>query len=134
MWLATGQWFSWVSSTKKTACHDITEILLKVALNNITLTLIVLSSGLQHCNWWKLINIKCYQKVKFLSILTWALSNTNLLGRSLCWVTIAGGFSLSDFDIRNSGFSSHKAHVLPSIPVVVCKIRMKLQIFYFSNN
>ena len=34
-WFATGQWFSPgppVSSTNKTDCHDITEILLKVAL------------------------------------------------------------------------------------------------------
>jgi hypothetical protein len=28
---ATGQWFSPVSSTNKTECHEITEILLKVA-------------------------------------------------------------------------------------------------------
>ena len=38
-WLATGQWFlpgTPVSSTNKTDCHDITEILLKVALNTIT--------------------------------------------------------------------------------------------------
>ena len=37
-WLATGQWFSPgtpVSSTNKTDRHDITEILLKVALNTI---------------------------------------------------------------------------------------------------
>ena len=37
-WLATGQWFSTgtpVSSTNKTDRHDITEILLKVALNTI---------------------------------------------------------------------------------------------------
>jgi hypothetical protein len=37
----TGQWFSpstAVSSTNKTDCHDITEILLKVALNTITIT------------------------------------------------------------------------------------------------
>ena len=37
-WLATGRWFSsgpTVSSTNKTDCHDITEILLKVALNTI---------------------------------------------------------------------------------------------------
>ena len=37
-WLATGRWFSpgpSVSSTNKTDCHDITEILLKVALNTI---------------------------------------------------------------------------------------------------
>jgi len=38
-WLATGLWFSPgtpVSSTNKTDRHDITEILLKVALNIIT--------------------------------------------------------------------------------------------------
>jgi hypothetical protein len=37
-WLATGRWFSSgppVSSTNKTDRHDITEILLKVALNTI---------------------------------------------------------------------------------------------------
>jgi hypothetical protein len=39
-WLGTGLWFSPetpVSSTNKTDCHDITEILLKVALNTINL-------------------------------------------------------------------------------------------------
>ena len=35
----TDRWFSPVSSTNKTDRHDITEILLKVALNTITLTL-----------------------------------------------------------------------------------------------
>jgi hypothetical protein len=43
--LAAGQWFSpgtSVSSTKKTDRHDITEILLKVALNTINLTLKIL--------------------------------------------------------------------------------------------
>ena len=42
-WLATGRWFSPgtpVSSTIKTTCHDITEILLKVALNTINLNLL----------------------------------------------------------------------------------------------
>ena len=33
----TGRWFSPVSSTNKTGRHDITEILLKVALNTITI-------------------------------------------------------------------------------------------------
>jgi hypothetical protein len=40
-WLVTGRWFSPgtpVSSTNKTDCHDITEILLEVALNTINLT------------------------------------------------------------------------------------------------
>ena len=40
-WLVTGQWFSWsppVFSTNKTDCHDMTEVLLKVALNTIKQT------------------------------------------------------------------------------------------------
>jgi hypothetical protein len=40
-WLAKGRWFSLcipVSSTNKTDCHDITEILFKVALNTIKQT------------------------------------------------------------------------------------------------
>jgi len=32
--LAHGQWFSPASSTTKTGCHDIAEILLKVALKH----------------------------------------------------------------------------------------------------
>ena len=41
IWLATGRWFSQgtpVSSTNNTDRHDITEILLKVALNTINQT------------------------------------------------------------------------------------------------
>ena len=41
-WLVAGRWFSrgtLASSTNKNDCHDIAEILLKVALNTITLTL-----------------------------------------------------------------------------------------------
>jgi hypothetical protein len=40
-WLAAGRWFfpgTPVSSTNKTDRHEITEILLKVALNTITIT------------------------------------------------------------------------------------------------
>ena len=40
-WIAAGQWFSLgtlVSSTNKIDSHDISEILLKVALNTITIT------------------------------------------------------------------------------------------------
>ena len=46
--LEAGQWFSPVSSINKTDCHDITEILLKVALNTITLTLTLFTRGNQH--------------------------------------------------------------------------------------
>jgi hypothetical protein len=35
---AAGWWFTLVSSTNKIDRHDVTEILLKVALNTITLT------------------------------------------------------------------------------------------------
>ena len=52
-WLATGCWFSsdtLVSSTNKTDSHDITEILLKVALNIITQTLNS-RSGLLSCQY-----------------------------------------------------------------------------------
>ena len=41
-WLTAGRWFSLgtsVSSSNKTDHHDVTEILLKVALNTITLTI-----------------------------------------------------------------------------------------------
>ncbi len=47
-----GHWFSpgtQISSTNKTNCHDITEILLKVALNTITLTL--LKSFVFNADW-----------------------------------------------------------------------------------
>jgi hypothetical protein len=43
--VAAGLWFSPatpVSSTNKTDCHDIAEILLKVVLNNMTITCFVI--------------------------------------------------------------------------------------------
>jgi hypothetical protein len=49
-WLATGRWFPLytpVSSTNKTDRHDITEILLNVALNTISLTLVCGCWGFQ---------------------------------------------------------------------------------------
>ena len=45
-----GRWFSPVSSTNQTDRHDITEILLKVALNFITLTLTPGIHGFQYIN------------------------------------------------------------------------------------
>ena len=56
-WLAAGRYFSsgtLVSSTNKTDRHDITEILLKVALNNATLT------SLSCCLVWMLVFCCCY--------------------------------------------------------------------------
>jgi hypothetical protein len=51
-WLTVGHWFSpgtLISSTNKTDCHDITEILLKVAL--ITMTLTLLKSFVFNADW-----------------------------------------------------------------------------------
>ena len=53
-WLATGQWFSQgplVSSTNKTDHHDITEILLKVALNTIKQTNILSIDNQSKLRW-----------------------------------------------------------------------------------
>ena len=49
-WLATCRWFSPNSSTNKTECHNITEILLKVALNTINQT-----KPSSVCGFWILI-------------------------------------------------------------------------------
>ena len=46
-WLVTCRWFSPVSSTNKTDRNDITEILLKVALGTITLTIAPYSSSVR---------------------------------------------------------------------------------------
>jgi hypothetical protein len=61
-WLAKGQWFSsgpLVSSTNKTDHHDITEILLKVALNTINLLFLHMCKQTQVTD--KLYHIMLYQ-------------------------------------------------------------------------
>jgi hypothetical protein len=47
------QWFTPRSSINKTDCHDINEILLKVALNNIKQTKLyhILSCNVGHCGF-----------------------------------------------------------------------------------
>jgi hypothetical protein len=49
--LAHGLWFSPASSTTKTGCHDIAEILLKEALNTINQSINqnMLITDTQHC-------------------------------------------------------------------------------------
>jgi hypothetical protein len=54
-WLVAGWWFSpdtLVSSTNKTDHHDIAEILLKVALNTLTLTLNLVINEKKYCCLW----------------------------------------------------------------------------------
>jgi hypothetical protein len=63
-WLPTGQWFSpgtSVSYTNKPDCHDITEILLKVALNTISQAKAELNSELKHCQ--RVIILFIYYKI-----------------------------------------------------------------------
>jgi len=60
-WLAIGRWFSLgipVSSTNKTDHHDITEILLKVALSTIS----------QPLNFIKVWRLSYYNMIKFMSL------------------------------------------------------------------
>jgi len=52
-----------VSSTNKTDCHNITEILLKVALNTITLTFMVVWPTISS-SYLNLIYVLCYYKYK----------------------------------------------------------------------
>jgi hypothetical protein len=59
-WLATGQWFSLgtpVSSTNKTDHHDITEILLKVALSIINQTIQYFDSLISTIMYWEHLKI-----------------------------------------------------------------------------
>ena len=57
-WLATGQWFSQgppFSSTHKTVCHNITETLLKVALNAIKQTIELIRRHKYTWSWYNYI-------------------------------------------------------------------------------
>jgi hypothetical protein len=56
-WLVAGRWFSLVSYTNKTDHHDITEILLKVALNTITLTLLYVWDPITSCSQVFVVNL-----------------------------------------------------------------------------
>jgi hypothetical protein len=74
-----------VSSTNKTDCHDITEILLKVALNTIILTLTLISKGnivklnLQNLQYSK---IKPTESSAAESSSSWAMSSAQSLSAS----------------------------------------------------
>ena len=87
-WLATCQWFSSgtpVYSTNKTDCHDITEILLKVALNTINPTFL-LNWLLDKCSqsfWRKYVEIMfCVN-----TLLNWLLDQyiQPVVLEEVCW-------------------------------------------------
>ena len=70
LWLATGRWFSMgtpVSSTNKTDCHEIAKILLKVALNIVTLTPLE-KFALQRAtrDFFKLLFVKTWCKLSYI--------------------------------------------------------------------
>ena len=57
-----GRWFppgTLISSTNKTDLHHITELLLKVALNKITLTLMV-------CHWFGFITVLIVESISII--------------------------------------------------------------------
>ena len=73
-WLATGRWISPgtpASSTNTTNCYDITDILLKVALNSTTITLAFYYSPSSH----KLLNSIYYSWIKRLVSISWGFIN-----------------------------------------------------------
>ena len=84
-WLVTGQWCSLgttVSSTNKTDCHDIAEILLKVALNTITLALYYLCVLCGHmclfvvmlyAEWWVYGSALNLHGFPLKGLLTWSM-------------------------------------------------------------
>ena len=73
-WLAAGRWFSPVSSTNKTDCHNITEIVLKVALNTINLNLIF------NFSWFWL---SCFRLFILVTPKDWIICLSNLLTLSI---------------------------------------------------
>ena len=95
-WLTTGQWFSrgtLVSSTNKTDCHNITEILLKVVLNNKNTIFILCVTQLQ-VSWnsrkWKQITMLPQTKVNLkdeIKFNTEIIINGLLVGASYLFIT-----------------------------------------------
>jgi hypothetical protein len=102
-WLATGRWFSSdtpVSSTNKTDCHDITEILLKVALNTITpLNLLELSSNIHQCHL--LVDGPSDQNLKYATICNSSINLLYLVNNTesheslviYCWACSCHGYA-----------------------------------------
>ena len=95
--LAASLWFSLVSSTNKTDHHDITEILLKVALNTITLTLFYVWDPTTSCSQVFVVNLyissQSFSFIPYRSFLLdegfinhtqWLLYKYNLLMRVIC--------------------------------------------------
>ena len=83
-WLVTGLWLTLgtpVSSTNKTDRHDITEILLKVALNTITLTLALKYEILVKVRW-KILTEWCFwswiKKLKLIFLFYWKVLDMKL--------------------------------------------------------
>jgi len=96
-WLATGRWFSPgppVSSTNKTDRHDITEILLKVALNTNKQTNNI-PFNIFHLCYIPCVGNKIFHWAVFITF--FCLSPSNFVLRTVvsCWLRSFGGKQLS---------------------------------------
>ena len=95
-WLAVGRWFSpgtGVSSTNKTDRHDITEILLKVALNALTLTL-------THKPWNELSPF--LKSTKYLHIFLFRLIKSTAVNILFLYFSFEELTYIVDFNFKNS--------------------------------
>jgi hypothetical protein len=101
-WLAAGRWFSpgtLVSSTCKIDHHDITEILLKVALNTITLNPVTFSINIDLKENWK----------HLLLTVDWATLVKVKLLIHLQWVANLDG---EEFTLVGNRYSNIRIHIL----------------------
>ena len=129
-WLATGQWFSvgiLVSSTNKTDCHDITEILLKVALRTINLetwkpTLVLAMSTYVVVANCKLINkLRIKDHVLHISHVVTSARPCNKVGH-LFWFTILAQHETDDVILYIHSVHKHRGN---SFKLQNYKMRLK---------
>ena len=95
-WLATGRWFSPgfpVSSIYKTDCHNISEILLKAALNTIKLNKTKFKQVEQMFPW--------LQRLQIFGLFSVILSGYRCSLMQHCLIFISNAFSLSNIIMVN---------------------------------
>ena len=117
-WHAAGLWFSLgtpVSSTNKTDCHDIAEILLKVALNTITLS--KYWQGNQNFTIWMGVGQFHWNKAKMFPVLfhlVWWTLRTSLL-------VIQNNFEIIRISLKINCYNFYgKVCIIETIYLFIC--------------